>query len=348
MRIPLDYYRILSVPIKAVDQQLEQAYSDRLQQQPRREFNQYAIEARQALIQTAYQVLSDPDTRAEYDAQFLINMQPVEPLEIPEAGEENEDTNTEVVADESIATMEEEVIVDDSIVNTATINPTIEIPTSQLIGALLIMQELGEYELVLTQGIDYYNSQEFSQFQQQNSEEVNVATQENIILALALAYMELGREQWHRREYEAAAMSSQLGIDILNQENLFPQVKQELELDLYKLRPYRVLELISQNMPNSVLRAKGFQLLQEMLLQREGIEGKGEDRSGLSFDQFLCFIQQLRTYLTSVEQKQLFDQDTQNHSAISSYLAVYALLGLGFTNKQPGHQNRSDLEWFII
>ncbi len=334
MRIPLDYYRILSVPIKAVEQQLEQAYSDRLQQQPRREFNQYAIEARQALIQTAYQVLSNPEARANYDAQFLVNMQPVEPLEVAESSEDSQD-GAIVEGNTAEAAPQDEIILNDLVADTATINPTIDIPAAQLVGALLIMQELGEYELVLTQGIDYYNSPEFSQFQQQNSEEVNVATQENIILALALAYMELGREQWHRREYEAAAMSSQLGIDILNQENLFPQVKQELELDLYKLRPYRVLELISQNQPNSAPRARGFQLLQEMLVQREGIEGKGEDLSGLSFDQFLCFIQQLRTYLTSVEQKQLFDKDIQNDSAIGSYLAVYALLGQGFTGKQP-------------
>ena len=339
MRIPLDYYRILSVPIKAIDQQLEQAYSDRLQQQPRREFNELAIEARQALIQTAYDVLSDPQARANYDAQFLVNMQPIEPLEMPEVSEEERDETgdpNEVAQTEiSEAIVEEASLPNLEAADKVTVNPTIDIPNSQLVGALLIMQELGEYELVLTQGIDYYNSPEFSQFQQQNEAEVNIATQENIILALALAYMELGREQWHRKEYEAAAMSSQLGIDILNQENLFPGVRQELELDLYKLRPYRVLELISQNQPNSAPRAKGFNLLQDMLIQREGIEGKGEDRSGLSFDQFLCFIQQLRTYLTSVEQKQLFDRDSQNDSAIGSYLAVYALMGQGFAGKQP-------------
>lgn len=334
MRIPLDYYRILSIPIQATSQQLEQACSDRLLQQPRREYNEQAITARQSLIEQAYQVLSDSEQRAEYDAQFLISMQtiatadtgeiepnePVEKLEPTESGEnaENEGQIPEL-----------------EITDVPLINPTIDILSTQFVGALLILHELGEYELVLTLGIDYYNSQEFSQLQQQQDEEINLATQENIILSLALAYMELGREQWHRQEYEPAAVSSQLGIDLLDQENLFPQVKQELELDLDKLRPYRVLELISQNVPNSAPRAQGFQLLQEMLLQREGIEGKGQDRSGLSFDQFLCFIQQLRTYLTSIEQQKLFDSEIQKDSAIASYLAVYALLGRGFCNQQP-------------
>ena len=56
MRIPLDYYRILSVPVKATAEQLEQAYSDRLLQQPRREYSETAIEARQQLIEYSYQV----------------------------------------------------------------------------------------------------------------------------------------------------------------------------------------------------------------------------------------------------------------------------------------------------
>ena len=160
-------------------------------------------------------------------------------------------------------------------------------------------------------------------------------TQEDLILALTLAYMELGREQWHRREYESAALSGRLGIDLLNRQSLFPHLQEELEQDLCKLRPYRVLELISQNPIESESRVEGFKLLQSMLVKRQGIEGKGEDRSGLNFDQFLCFIQQLRTYLTSVEQQQLFDNESQSKSAIANYLAVYALLGRGFSLKQP-------------
>lgn len=321
MRIPLDYYQILGVTIQAQSSQLEQAYSDRLLQQPRREYNEQAIKARQELIQQAYQVLSDSDQKAAYDAQFFVNMQSVETAAVP-AISETAAPATELMAENPQPT-------------TVLTNPTIEIASSQLLGALLIFHEFGEYELALKLGIDFYNSQEFTALQRQQNEVTRKATQENIILALALAYLELGREQWHQREYENAALSDQLGLDLLKQENLFPQIQEELELDLYKLRPYRVLELISQNPVDSLERDRGFQLLQEMLLQRQGIEGKGEDLSGLSFDQFLCFIQQLRTYLTSAEQQQLFDSEAQSDSAIANYLAVYALLGRGFSLKQP-------------
>ncbi len=319
MRISLDYYRILSVPVKATSEQLAQAYSDRLLQQPRREYSEAAIEARQELIEYSYQVLSEPHQRAVYDAQFLVNMQP--PVATPVVPEEESATVLEMVEAEEEATI-------------PFANPTIEIPSGQMMGALLILHELGEYETVLQLGIDYFNSRELEQ--KSTSEDVALdTTQEDTILVLALAYLELGREQWHRREYEHAALSAQLGIDLLEQKSLFFHIQEELERDLHKLRPYRILELISQNAVQSESRNLGFELLQSMLLQRQGIEGKGEDRSGLNFDQFLCFVQQLRTYLTSEEQQQLFDDESQKDSAIANYLAVYALLGRGFSLRQP-------------
>ncbi len=318
VRIPLDYYRILSVPVKATSEQLKQAYSDRLLQQPRREYSERAIEARRKLLESSYRVLSDIEQRANYDAQFLVNMEPIETIEPPT----DRDTETPTM----VKTEEMGMV--------ALTNPTIEIPPAQLVGALLILHELGEYETVLKIGIDYFNFQIERGGVQATAATVDGDGQD-LILAIALAYLEVGREQWQRQEYENAAVSGQMGIELLNRQNLFPHLREELELDLHKLRPYRVLELISQNPIGSAERDKGFQLLRSMLIQRRGIEGKGSDRSGLNFDRFLCFIQQLRTYLTSAEQQQLFDDKSQKDSAIANYLAVYALLGRGFSLKQP-------------
>ncbi len=322
MRIPLDYYRILSVPVKANSAQLEQAYHDRLLQQPRREYSEETVKARQQLIEYSYQVLSNSEQRASYDAQFLLNMQPA----TPEAIKDVQSTVDEPDLADQISPQEENIVL---------ANPTIEISASQIVGALLILHELGEYETVLRLGIDEFNRRELEQQKHRSSELSLDKTQEDLILVLTLAYMELGREQWHRREYESAAWSSQLGIELLHQKSLFPHLQTELEQDLCKLRPYRVLELISRNPGKSAARTEGLKLLQSMLIQRQGIEGKGEDRSGLNFDQFLCFIQQLRTYLTSAEQQELFDNKSQSQSAIANYLAVYALLGRGFSLKRP-------------
>lgn len=331
MRIPLDYYRILSVPIKASSQQLEQAYGDRLLQQPRREYGEQAILARQTLIQDAYQILSGSATRAEYDARFFSNLS-VADVSLSEV----EKVTADLVDNPAVSPELEEIVTPESSVVESTLpSPTIEVPADKFVGALLLLQELGEYELVLELGLDFLNSPEYVELTQKQLRNIKNTTREDLILSLAIAYLELGREQWHCREYENAAASGQIGIDLLIQENLFPGVKEELETDLYKLRPYRVLEFISQNPNNSAARAKGFKLLQEMLRQRQGIEGKGQDRSGLTFDQFLCFIQQLRTYLTSAEQEQLFVTEAEYSSAIANYLGVYTLLARGLVLKQP-------------
>ncbi len=63
MRIPLDYYRILGLPLAASDEQLRQAYSDRIVQLPRREYSIAATTSRKQLVEEAYVVLSNPKER---------------------------------------------------------------------------------------------------------------------------------------------------------------------------------------------------------------------------------------------------------------------------------------------
>ncbi len=70
MRIPLDYYRILGLPIQATAEQMRQAHRDRTQQLPRREYSEVAIQARKQLIDEAYAILSDPEERQTYDVSF--------------------------------------------------------------------------------------------------------------------------------------------------------------------------------------------------------------------------------------------------------------------------------------
>jgi hypothetical protein len=123
---------------------------------------------------------------------------------------------------------------------------------------------------------------------------------------------------------------------LLAREGLFPKVAAQIEADLDKLRPYRILELLAQPEANVAERQQGLQLLQEILLERRGIDGTGNDGSGLSVEDFLRFIQQLRSYLTAAEQQSLFEAESQRPSAVATYLAVYALVARGFAERQPG------------
>ena len=312
MRIPLDYYRILGLPIQASTEQLQQAYRDRVQQLPRREYSHLAIEARKQLIDEAYAILSDPEQRSAYDAGFFTK------TFAPDSPQRTESPTPATASLEPSAYGEP---------------PSIEISDEEFLGVLLILQELGEYELVLHLGRSYLSSSS-TEIESGRFGEPKIA-RADMVLTVALACSELGREQWQQRRYEEAAETLDGGQELLLREGSFASVRGEIQTDLYKLRPYRILELLALPEDETAERRKGLLLLQEMLTERGGIDGGGNDQSGLNTENFLRFIQQLRVYLTSAEQQALFEQEARRPSAVATYLAVYALLARGFTQQQP-------------
>lgn len=308
MRIPLDYYRILGLPIQATVEQLEMAHRDRTMQLPRREYSEIAISSRKQLLDRAYGVLSDNDRRSTYDESL---------------GSPQIDASTSVEAREREPH-----------------SPSIEISEEQLVGALLILLELGEYELVLQLGRPYLSSSKISPAHNQDT--ASKLERADTVLTLALACLELGREQWQQGTYTKAAESLETGQNLLLSEGIFPTVRGEITADIYKLRPYRILELLAQSeektsrdsTPRSG-RSQGVQMLRNMLEERGGIDGTGDDGSGLGIDDFLRFVQQLRSYMTSEEQQTLFESEALRPSAVATYLAVYALLARGFAQYKP-------------
>lgn len=312
MRIPLDYYRILGLPIQATAEQLQQAHRDRVRQLPRREYSEVAIAARKQLIDEAYAVLSDPEQRQAYDATFLAKTYELESIGLDNgtsAGQKDADAQVEPHS------------------------PSIEIDDKQFVGALLILQELGEYELVLKLSQPHLSSGRFALKLGRFGEPQLVGP--DILLTVALSCLELGREQWQQGQYENAAASLETGQDLLLQEGLFASVRGEMQADIYKLRPYRILELLSKKEENPAERRRGLQLLRDMFQERGGIDGTGEDQSGLNVDDFLRFIQQLRSYVTSAEQQHLFEAEARRPSAVATYLAAYAFIASGFAYRQP-------------
>ncbi|NEO84728.1 MAG: DUF4101 domain-containing protein [Spirulina sp. SIO3F2] len=296
MRIPLDYYRILGVPIQAAAQQLSQAYHDRALQLPRREYSDLAINTRKQLLDEAYTILSDAQRRSEYDQTFL-QVAPPDP-------------------------------------SGATTGPTLDIHPEQFIGALLLLYELGEYELVLHLSEPLLQADAVlvpEQMQLVN----NPLSRADIVLTVALSCLELGREQWQQGQSDRAAQTGHYGQELLLKEGLFPGIRGELRVDMFKLRPYRILELLTHDESEAELRQKGIRILQDMLGERGGIEGQGDDQSGLNLDDFLRFIQQIRNHLTTAEQQELFGIEAQRPSAVGTYLLAYAKIAHGFAYAQP-------------
>lgn len=341
MQIPLDYYRILGLPIQATDEQLHHAHRDRKLQLPRREYSEAAISARRSLIEEAYDVLSDPAQRQAYDGRFLANpyeaqvanqatpsLQGEEPRDVwassDPVGQSMSGQSTPGSPNASVATLDRQ--------SAAPIS-SIEINDDQFVGALLILLELGEYELVLRLGRPFLTTGAKSLGSGQYGDPDIVGA--DIVLTVALACLELGREQWQQGLYENAAESLETGQELLLREGLFAGIRSDIQADLFKLRPYRILELLASSNDDQSARYQGIQLLQDMLNERGGIDGAGNDQSGLSTDDFLRFIQQLRTYLTAEEQLHIFEAEAQRPSAVATYLAVYALIARGFAYRLP-------------
>jgi hypothetical protein len=323
VRIPLDYYRILGLPIQATAEQLRQAHRDRALQLPRREYSEAAIAARKQLLDEAYAVLSDVEQRRDYDASFLAKSYDLEAGRIDSA-------------DENVGRM---AIATDPGADPYT--PSVDIEDSQLVGALLILLELGEYELVLKLGRPYLSSGSVPLKNGRFGEPDIVLA--DIVLTVAFACLELGREQWQQGQYENAAESLETGQELLLREGIFASVRGEMQSDLFKLRPYRILELLALPEHHETERRQGLKLLRDMLQDRGGIDGTGDDQSGLNIDDFLRFIQQLRGYLTATEQQTLFEAEARRPSAVATYLAVYALLARGFAQRQPALIRRAKL-----
>lgn len=327
VRIPLDYYRILGLPIQATTEQLQQAHRDRVQQLPRHEFSEAAIDARKQLIDQAYAVLSDPVQRQEYDTSFLAKSYDLI------------DGTREFSAVDSPDHLDRDGVDSDPELDALT--PNVEIDESQFVGALLILLELGEYELVLRLARPHLKDH-LPGLKDTRLGDPNLVSAD-IVLTVALAYLELGREQWQQGQYEAAALSLEQGQELLLREGIFANIRAEMQSDLFKLRPYRILELVSLPDEQEESRRQGISLLEDMLQDRNGIDGSGDDLSGLGVDDFLRFIQQLRGYLTSAEQQGLFEAEARRPSAVAIYLAVYALMARGFAQRQPALIRRAKM-----
>lgn len=302
MRIPLDYYRILGLPILATADQIQQAFRDRTLQLPRQEFSTQAVAARKALLQQAHELLSDDQKRRDYDARFL---------------------STTYEADDQAAAS----------ASTETQTSDIEIDETQFVGGLVLLQELGEYESVLRLGRPYLNPTNTAIKEARLGEPQ--AALSDIVLAIALACLELGREEWQQGHYDNAAEALETGHELLLREGLFPAVRAEVQSDLYKLRPYRILAMLSDPDEDAPIRQRGLEMLRDMLGDRQGIDGNGIDQSGLGVDDFLRFIQQLRDYMTVDEQQALFEAESRRPSAVATYLSVYALMAKGFARQEP-------------
>ena len=199
-------------------------------------------------------------------------------------------------------------------------DPVLEVAPQDLAAALAIQCENGEYQEALAGA-------------QLALRQTHPAP--DLLLTQAIARLHLGREEWANGDYEAAASMLQQALAELVNHRVFPEVQAEVISDLSKLRPYRILKLLSHPNISAPERQEGFSLLRSMLDDRAGIEGTGQDGSELSTEDFLRFVQKARSQMTISEQQDFFEAEAKRPSVVATYLAVYALIARGYVENRP-------------
>jgi hypothetical protein len=344
VRIPLDYYQILGVPERNLSE-LEQAYQDRLLQLPRQEYSDAAIESRKQLITVAYQVLSNPEQRAQYEATQRS----------PALTESDENSPFYCRRE-------------------------LEIATEHFLGGLLILFEQGEYEEINTICMPYLGNNgrnsnsgslhphplmSLSTSGNLRGDLVNnidpailaklkhtasgahiIPLKPDIVLAMVSSFYELGEREWADRCYEAAVIHYETAKKILVQEDIFPQIQGQIDLKLDRLRPYRISSLVALPLDRLEQRRQGIQFLEELLESACTNEVKCQERFGLNSERTIPFIHETLPFLTAAEQRNLFSQVARDSHQLGSkvlnvmqlactYLHVHALIAQGFAYRNP-------------
>ena len=155
----------------------------------------------------------------------------------------------------------------------------------------------------------------------------------DLTLLAGLACQAAAKDYQDQRRFEAAATVLQQGLQLLQRMGQLPQQRRQLEQQLARLLPYRVLDLVSRDLGAALERSEGLKLLEELVERRGGLDGD----SDRDFDQgkFQTFFKQIRPFLTVQEQVDLFSRWAQAGSATADFLASYALTASGFAQRKP-------------
>lgn len=312
MQTPLDRYRILGIPYQATSEQIQQAYRDRQQQQPIGGYSPSALASREALLAATCQELTDPERRAAYDRTLSA------------AGAAAQGKATKRLP--ALPPTQLEAVLARECRRRQ--GPTLEIPSEQFLGALLLLVEMGEYALV----------QEIARacFQDEGALEQLQIPRSDLALVAALASRERGRELWQRRHYRQAAAQLEMARQLAETEAIGTMVRQEVGDDLCRLRPYEIWELLTTPKRTEATTERALTLLDTMLDARGGMDGTSAlDGSGLSATEFLRFIQQLRPYLDAEEQFRLFERESRRPSGTAACLLAYTQIARGFVGFRP-------------
>ncbi len=332
MQIPLDHYRMLGVPYRATPEQIQQACRDRQQQKPLSGYSAALLASREALLTRAYQTLADPACRARYDEALRQSA-----AAAAETNSSGAASGTAVKGRTALTLPPmqlEACLIQECQRRDA---PCLEIRAEQFLGALLILFEVGEYAFVKHLARTCLREnwwREGSSISPGGATEGERRT--DLVLLATVAHRELGRELGQRQRYQQAAVELEAACQLIATESTLTVLQRELADELARLRPFEIWEILTLPKRGRAATQRALSLLATLLEDRGGIDGSGDrDRSALSADEFLRFIQQLRGHLDADEQAHLFAVEARRSSPAAAYLLAYTQIARGFATQRP-------------
>jgi len=201
----------------------------------------------------------------------------------------------------------------------------LEIPPSKEVGGLLLLMEAGQAQ-------EAFDSAARG-LQPPQAPALGSSRESDLTLLAGLSCQATAADYRNQRRYEAAALTLQQGLQLLQRMGQQAEQRRRLEQDLKELLPYRVLDLISRELSASTSRQQGIALLEQLVQQRGGLEGETDPTFPQS--EFQPFFKQIRQFLTAQEQVDLFSRWGDAGSPTADFLASFALTASGFAQRKP-------------
>ena len=201
----------------------------------------------------------------------------------------------------------------------------LEIHPSLEVGGLLLLLEAG-------QGQEAFEAARRA-LQPPQAPSLGSGREADLTLLVGLACRAAAGDYQNQRRYETAARTLQQGLQQLQRMGKLPELQDELEQDLRRLQPYRVLDLIRRDLAATSDRRLGIELLDDLVSRRGGLEGN--DDPAFSRAEFGPFLQQIRAFLTAQEQVDLFGHWAEAGSEQAHILSAVAMTAAGFVQRKP-------------
>lgn len=202
--------------------------------------------------------------------------------------------------------------------------PALDLPYALETGGLLLLLEAGQplecFELASRA------------LQPPNAPVLGSGREGDLTLLAGRACLAAAAAIHQQRRYELAASTLQQGGQLLQRMGKLPALLQEISTELLRLRPYRVLDLLSRELAAREERQLGLELLEQLVRERGGLEGEADP--SLPAEQFGPFFSQIRSFLTVQEQVDLFSR-WADQSPQATLLASRALTATGFAQRKP-------------